>query len=217
MSKRFLLAAGVVVVLLVGVAAVASASDTATRPDLARFVLRQGDLPGSRVIRQGYIKDLDYLATYEREFDGGRFRSLRLSNTESDVSLARSLTDARVEMGVMRTMLTSPSGSQIFASAMKEGMASEGGKVVGVRTLRQRALRLGDGGAELAMRVKVTGPEFGGQVVPMEFSITMFRVDRALAALYILSDTGSPLPPGDVAQLGKIFAARVSAGLGGGV
>lgn len=217
MSRRFLLAVGVVVVLLAGVGALASASDTATRPDLARFALRQSDLPGSRVIRQGYVKDLDYVATYEREFDGGRFQGLRLSNTESDLSLARTLTDAKVEMSVMRTMLTSAGGSQIFVNAMKEGTASEGGKVVGVRTLRSRPLRLGDGGAELAMRVKVTGPEFGGLVVPMEFSITMFRVDRVLAALYILSDTGSPLPPGDVTQLAKVFAARISAGLGGGV
>lgn len=209
-----MLSLGVVVAALAA-AAVAPASDT-SRPDLTHFVLTRADLPGSTVIRQGYVKDPDYVATYEREFDGGRFRGLRLSNTETDVSLCRSLTDAKVETSAVRSMLTSHSGVQVFVDAIKQGMASEGGKVLSARTLRHRTVAIGDGGAELAMRMKVTGGELGKVVVPMEFSITMFRVERAVAALWVLSEPGSRLRPGDVTELGKAFAARIAAGLGGG-
>ena len=217
MSRKSLLAIGVLTVMLVGAAAVAPTSDTATRPDLTRFVLRQADVPGSTVIRGQYVKDPDYVATYERELDGGRFRSLRLSNTEADVSLCRSLADAKAETSVMRTMLTTPSGAQVFMSAMKEGMASEGGKVLAMRAIRRRTLAVGDGGAELAMSMKLTGGELGKMVVPTQVSITTFRVDRVVAALWILGAPNTPLPPGDVTELAKTFAGRISAGLAGGV
>ena len=204
---------GVVLMAVAGAATGAPARESAARPDLARLVLRQRDLPGSTIIRQGYVKDPDYAGTYEREFDGGRFRSLRLSNTETDLSLAKTLADARLEITLARTMLGGRAGRQIFQAAFREGIAEEGGRVVSMRTLRTRNIRLGDGGAELAIAMRVTGGEMGKLVVPMQFSIMEFRVGRALATVYLTSQPGDTLPPGDVIELGKTFVARIAAGL----
>ncbi len=217
MFKRCVLAIGVLLLAVACVATVASARESAKKPNLAKLVLRQSDIPGSTIIRQGYVKDPDYAATYEREFEGGRFQSIRLANVESDVSLAKTLTDARMEMVTMQAMATGPSGRRAFESIMREAIAAETGptgeKVLSVRGLRARNVRLGDGGYEIAFVMRVTGGELGKLIKPMQMSITGFRVDRILGSLFVMSQPGGTLPPGIVVNLGKTFAARVMTGL----
>lgn len=221
MFKRTLLAIGVVLLAVAGVATVASARESAQRPNLAKLVLRPSDVPGSRIIRQGYVKDPDYAWTYERELEGGRFQGVPLFNVESDVSLAKSLTDARMEIITMQGMVSSLAGRRALETIMRESIATETGPsgetVLSVRSLRGRTVRLGDGGYEVAFAMRVTGGPLGKLIKPMQISMVGFRVDRTLGSLYMTSQPGGTLHPGVVVNLGKAFVARVTAGLNTGV
>lgn len=207
------------VLVAVGLAAtVASATDVKTRPHLAKLALRQSDLPGSTISRQAYVKDADYVATYEREFDNGRFRALRLNWAESDVALSKSLANARQEIRILRTMFIGPGSRPVLERVFKEGVSSEGVKVLKIQILRARSVPIGDEALDFAALIRATGiPGYSKSIVTIKTSWTEIRVGRVIADLYLDVVPDRSMPASDVVALGKLFEQRIRTGLASGL
>jgi hypothetical protein len=211
--RRFFGALGIVLVAATSATAgVSLARESPARPDLRPLNLRQSDLPGSKIVRQGYINYPGYVAIFEREFEGGGFQQLQLSRSLADVELAKSEVDAKLKMKLLESMFVG-AGRQAYIDTFRSQLEAEGYKVVSLSRLRSRPLNLGDGGIELALKAVVTGSQAGKMKMPFQISSVAFRVHRMLVMLRMDSVPGATLPPGDVTDLANLFASRVTAGL----
>src|SRR5512138_626996 len=105
--------AAVVAVLLVAAALAGSSSAAPPEtPDLASMALGVADLPaGAKVKRQGYVRDPDLVASYEREFkSGARLWRSRVDLLESDVALTETADEAESYFAEIATILKTKKG-----------------------------------------------------------------------------------------------------------
>ena len=188
----------------------AGASSTQARPpgspDLAAMSLAVTDFPtGARVVRQRYLRDPDYLATYERELSlgGTRFGRSSLFFVFTELSVDRSL--ARMTTlfaSINRLMRTKRFRDALATEIARQADVAPGAVVIG----RPRTPHIGDGSIAFPIRVRAPG-------ISLQMVTTLTRVDRVLGSILIVSVPGRRLFAADVDRLTRVAAERMRAGL----
>jgi hypothetical protein len=205
--------APLVLALLVGGAALAAgatASSTqrppAGSPDLAEMALVLSDLPrGARIERQGYYRDPDFVASYEREFSlpGLRLGRSRVVFLLNDLSVASTALDAMRTFAGLRSLLA----TRAFRAELAETIADEAGTAVtSVTAGRPRQARIGDGAVSVSFRIRA-------QRLTLSAVLTFLRVDRVLGIVGFIGAPGRQIFAADVDRLDRVSAARMRAGL----
>jgi hypothetical protein len=194
-----LLAAGVVV-------AAAGASTDASRPagspDLAAMSLAVHDLPaGTKVESQGYVRDPDFVASYQREFDlrGMRLGRSRLLLIFEGLDVEPTPAEARSTFGALARFLSGRRGAEFLRSSLVEDGLDRKGIVVG----RVRRPSIGHGALVIPVRIRERGIVF-------ETAFVFVRFDRVLGSIFAL---GRKVYRADTDRLTRIAVARVKAGL----
>ena len=127
--------------LLVGLAAVgatarsAAATPTAVppgTPNLALIALAPADVPGGRVLHQGYFTDADLVAGYDREFKAGAsIGHSRALSLENELDVLEDAADAHASVrGRSRRIFGSPGGRALLTKSIldrvQEGREGQG-------------------------------------------------------------------------------------------
>jgi hypothetical protein len=203
-----------VLALAGGVAAAADRTQAAV-PNLAKMCLRASDFPGSKLVRQQYVPDPDWVKTYEREFEGGKVGTSRLANAECSVALAASTSEAALFYRALHAIFTGPRAEveAFFREAVESEGLGEEARLISLRVIRNRALKVGDGAAEVALVMRASDTEFGASAVTITFSFTEIRVGRTLGTIYLLSRPGTGVAGNDVARTAGLLARLMKAGL----
>src|SRR5512142_2660402 len=127
---------------------------------MAAMALRVADLPrGMGLDRQGYVRDHEAIATYEREFSTAQGQNLR-----HDLSLYRSAREAGGFALVMREMFLSPTVRTMLSSLFGRDARS-------LEVESQKPLPVGDEGFAMVARVSAQGNS-------MRIVWIFMRVDR---------------------------------------
>lgn len=174
-------------------------------PDLAAMALALSDLPrGSRIDEQGYVRDPDFVASYERDFDvrGGRAGRSRLLAAFESLNVERTPADAKLTFDVTVALVRSKRGQQLLRSAL----ASEGIPASAITIGKIRRPAIGQAAFVLPIRLRGGGLRF-------EFTILAFRYDRLLSSIGLIGVPAGRLYAADVDRLGRVAFARVRAGL----
>ena len=193
-------------IVTVGASASSTAGRPAGSPDLAAMTLAVSDLPsGARIDKQGYYRDPDFVAAYEREFSlpGSRIGRSRLLLLFTNLSVDRTDTAARVKFETLRVL----AGKKEFRNALAREIA-RGGELTAksVSVGRPRAVRAGDGAVALPISMKAEG-------LVLRLGITFMRVDRVLGTITHFGVPGLKVYNADVDRLARVSAARMRAGL----
>jgi hypothetical protein len=163
-------------------------------PDMAAMALRVADLPrGMGLDRQGYVRDHEAIATYEREFSTAQGQNLR-----HDLSLYRSAREAGGFALVMREMFLSPTVRTMLSSLFGRDARS-------LEVESQKPLPAGDEGFAMVARVSAQGNS-------MRMVWIFMRVDRVFATQIAVGPSSS-LRLSTVVPLADKFASRIRAGL----
>jgi len=188
----------------------AGASSTQARPpgspDLAAMSLAVTDFPtGARVVRQRYVRDPGYVASYEREFSlgGTRFGRSRLFFVFTELNVDRSLARSTRTFATIRTLMR----TKRFRDALAREIARQSdverrAVVVG----RPRTPRIGQAAIAFPIRVRAQG-------ISLQMVQTLVRVDRVLGSILIVGVPGRRLFSADADRLSRVSAERMLAGL----
>jgi hypothetical protein len=164
------------------------------------------DFPtGARIVRQRYLRDPDFLASYERVFSLGGTRvgrsSLFLVFTELNVD--RTLAEMRRTFATIRQLIRTKRFRTAFARALaQESDLRPRAVVVG----RPRTPRIGDGA--IAFPITVRQPR-----IVLNMVATLLRVDRVLESILVVGVPNRRLFNADADRLSRVAAARIRAGL----
>ena len=209
MSRRHL---ALVVVALLGLGSLAAGAHgagtqgrPAGSPDLAAMALALTDLPaGTRIDSQGYRRDPDFVASYERDFEvrGGRVGRSRLLAALEGLDVERSAADARLTFQVAAAVFSGRRGAQLLRTLL----VSEGLDARSIRIGRIRRPKIGHGAIFIPLRVAEAG-------IPFDFTITLLRFDRVLISVTLVGLPGSNVRQADANRLSRVAVARVRAGL----
>jgi hypothetical protein len=194
-----LLASGV---LVTATSASTSVSRPAGAPDLAAMALAVHDLPaGTRVDKQGYVRDPDYVASYTREFSirGSPLGRSLVLGLEQTLEVERTAAEARATLGFASRLFRGRQGAQLLKSLIVEGGVDARDVVV----RRIRTPSIGHGALVIPIRVTVDG-------VAVELAVVLFRFDRVLGTLTLV---GLRIRGADTDRLARVAASRVRAGL----
>jgi hypothetical protein len=197
--------------VLAGVLSVsASASDSQGRPlgspDLAAMSLQLSDFPtGARVAGQRYVRDPDFVATYEREFSLGGRRvgrsTLALAFTELNVAPDASRA-GRLHAAVARAMKRKSFRTEFGRLVARAAGMRAGSVAVG----QPRTPKIGNGAVTFPLRVRQQG-------VVVQMGVALLRVDRVLGSVLLLAAPGKRVFNADVDRLARASAERMRAGL----
>ncbi len=162
-------------------------------------------LRGSKVDRQGYRRDPDFVASYERDLTVGGRRVGRSSLlfVFAELNVGRTEAATRATFQTLRVLV----GTRRFREALARELStvfevSSNDVTVG----RPRALRIGDGATSLPLRIETDG--LGFPVV-----LTFMHVDRVLNSLAFYGFPERKIYNADVDRLARAGAARMKAGL----
>jgi hypothetical protein len=182
-------------------------------PPLARMCLSGSDLPGSKVTHQGYAPDPDYIATYAREFSGGRIGSSRLNGIDCEVKLKQGDAEAAQVLREIERDAADRAGLETQLRARVKGEFGGAARLISFRITRVRKIQAGDGGMQVTWTVRASNTRFGKGTVTVDGSLVSLRVGRAIGNLVFLGKPGSSIAPTDVARTATLFANRIRAGL----
>jgi hypothetical protein len=175
-------------------------------PDLAAMALALSDLPrGVRIESQGYYRDPDFVASYERDFSLaglrlGRSRVLFLFN---DLSVEATAQGATQTFGGLRALLA----TKAFRDELARAIAAEAGSVItSVSAGRPRTVKIGDGGVSVLFRIEAEELKF-------DAVLTFLRVDRVLGIVGFVGAAGRRVFGADVDRIDRVSASRMRAGL----
>jgi hypothetical protein len=191
--------------LVAGAAGAGLAGRPPGSPDLATMALAVTDLPvGTRIDSQGYHRDPDYVASYERDFDirGGRIGRSRLLAAFESLDVDRTPASAKSTFDLIRALF----GGKQGASLLKLALADEGVDPDNIKVGRIRQPKIGHGALVIPMRVKSSGVTF-------ELTITFMRLDRVLVTMGLVAMPGSRLAPRDVDRVSGVAIDRARGGL----
>ena len=210
MSRRRLAGFVLAAALVAGVGSVSAGAAPAQRPpaspDLAAMTLAAQDLPaGTRVVRERYYRDPEFVASYEREFSlrGLRLGRSTLSYAFNGLNVDGSAAEASRLFTVLRRLLS----TKPFRSALAKEIAS--GADIDARAVvvsRPRGVRIGDGAVAIAIRLRTQGLAF-------QAAIAYLRVDRVLSTIALVGAPGKRVFPADVDRLSQRSAQRIRNGL----
>jgi hypothetical protein len=196
--------------LVAGVGSVSAGAAPAQRPpgspDLAAMTLAAHDLPaGTRVVRERYYRDPEFVASYEREFS---LRGLRLGRSTllyafNGLNVETTTAEATRLFVTLRRLLR----TKAFRSALAKEIA--GGADIDARAVvvaRPRTLRIGDGTVSVAIRLRAQGLAF-------QAAITYLRVDRILSTIAVVGAPGRRVFAADVDRVSRVSSERIRGGL----
>jgi hypothetical protein len=175
----------------------------------ARMCLRGSDLPGSKVTHQGYASDPDYIASYEREFSGGRIGSSRLNGVGCEVKLKQSDAEAAQVLREIERDAADRADLHTQLQASAEDEFGRAVRVISLRITRVRKIQAGDGGVQVAWTVRASNTRFGKSAATFDCSLVSLRVGRAIGNLVFLGKPGSSIAPTDVSRTATLFATRI--------
>lgn len=191
------------------VASAAGAAPNASRPpgspNLAAMSLAVSDFPsGTRVESQGYERDPDFVASYEREFEvgGRRLGRTRLLAAYESLDVVRTPAAAQQEFALLAALLRGKQGVSLFRAIFAE----EGIDSKDIRVGKIRRPKIGHGTLVVPLRLRVSGVWF-------EFALAFLRFDRVLAGVGLFSMPGSNVFPADIDRITRVAAMRIKAGL----
>ena len=170
------------------------------------MTLSAKDLPaGTRVVRERYYRDPEFVASYEREFSlrGLRLGRSTLAYAANGLNVETTAAEATRLVTVLRRLLR----TKAFRSALAKEIA--GGADIDARAVvvsRPRAARIGDGAVSIAIRLRTQGLAF-------QAAIAYLRVDRVLSTIAVVSAPGKRIFNADVDRVSRVSAERIRAGL----
>jgi hypothetical protein len=204
---------GATILALVVVAAASSAASAAAppdTPDLAQMALGVSDLPaGAKVRRQGYVKDSDFVAAYQREFKSGvRIGRSRVDLLESDVALAQTAEEAASYYAGVAAVLKTKKGRALLAKQLLADLPKDVPKGAFKLTFgKVSSLRVG----ENSLIAPITFDFLG--IVRVPIVLAFVRTDKVIMALDIGGFVNGKIAASDVARLAKAVASHVEVGL----
>lgn len=163
------------------------------------------DFPsGTRIDAQGYHRDPDYVASYERDYDvrGGRIGRSRILAAFESLDVERTPARARSTFDLFATIF----GGKQGAALLKVALLGEGIDPSNIAIGKIRRAAIGQGAIAIPLRVKARGIAF-------DFTITFMRFDRVLVDIGLVGVPGSKLVATDVDRVSRIAIERVRAGL----
>jgi hypothetical protein len=178
-------------------------------PDLAAMALAVTDLPAStRIDKQGYHRDPDFVASYERDYDvrGGRVGRSRVLAAFESLDVDRTPASAKSTFDLIRVLF----GGKQGASLLKLALIGEGVDPDDISVGRIRQPKIGHGALVIPMRVRESGVTFA-------LTFTFMRLDRVLVTMGLVAVPGSKLLPGDVDRVSRVAIDRARGGLVPGI
>jgi hypothetical protein len=204
---------GATILALVAFAAVSSPASAVAppdAPDLAQMALGVSDLPaGAKVRRQGYVKDSDFVAAYQREFRSGvRIGRSRVDLLESDVALTASAEEATSYFAAVAKVLKTKKGRALLAKQLLGELPKDVPKGAFKVTFgKVSSLRVG----ENSLAAPITLNFMGIARVPFVFAFV--RTDKVIVSLDVGGFVNRTIAASDVARLAKAVASHVQVGL----
>jgi cytochrome c6 len=179
-------------------------------PDLASMCLRLRDLPGSRVVSQAYVSDSASVASYEREFVGGRIGTSRLHGANCTVDLGKNLATAKRTFRSLKATLTGPRPrlERLLRQSAQEELGGSA-RLISLHVTRQQNLGAGDDGIEIGVTVRASGTRLGNGLISADISFVFVRVGRALGSLSLLSTPNIRIAAAAVVPAATVFAKRI--------
>jgi hypothetical protein len=201
--------------LLVGLAAVgatarsAAATPTAVppgTPNLALVAIAPADVPGGRVLHQGYFTDADLVAGYDREFkSGASIGHNRVLSLENELDLLEDITDAHASYAGAKTVFASPGGRALLAKSIIEGFRKDVKGKGAVKVTFGKIRLLGVGNETFVQPITITLLK----LIKFSFVISVTREDRMLSVMYVMGQPGRKVAIEDVAKLQRLVAGRI--------
>jgi hypothetical protein len=204
---------GATILALAVFAAVSSAASAVAppdAPDLAQMALGVSDLPaGAKVRRQGYVKDGDFVAAYQREFKSGvRIGRSRVGVLESDVVLAQSAEEAASYYTAVAMVFKTKKGRALLAKQLVAFLPKDVPKgTIKVTFGKVTSLRVG----ENSLVAPITFNFLGFARLP--FVVAFVRTDKVIVSLDVGGFVNRTIAASDVARLAKAVASHVQVGL----
>jgi hypothetical protein len=206
LPSRFTISIAVVLVAAGLLSATAGASAEQSpppgSPDLAAMALTLTDLPaGARIEKQGYVRDSDFVASYDREFvlRGGRLGRSTLVFVGQGLRVERTAEAARQTFTLLARLLSGKRGVRfIKASLVEEGFDP---KRIAVGKVRRPKI----GQEAIVIPIRLTA-----QGITLDTAIVYLRFDRVLS---LIVPVGLKLHTPVVNRLMRVAADRIRAGL----
>jgi hypothetical protein len=196
--------------LVAGVGSVSAGAAPAQRPpgspDLATMTLSAKDLPaGTRVVRERYYRDPEFVASYEREFS---VRGLRLGRSTllyafNALNVETTSAEASRLFATLRRLLRTKAFRSALAKEIARGADIDARAVV---VGRPRTARIGDGAVSIAIRLRTQGLVF-------QAAIAYLRVDRVLSTVALVGAPGKRVFAADVDRVSRVSTERIRGGL----
>jgi hypothetical protein len=200
---------------LVGLAAVGATARSAAAtpsavppgtPNLALIAIPPADVQGGRVLHQGYFKDPDLVAGYDREFKAGAsIGHSRALSLENELDVLGDTTDAHGLYATVRSVFGSPGGrTQLTKSILAQFDKDVKGK--GAAKVTYGKIRsLGVGNETFVQPITITLLN----VIRFSFVISVTREDRLLSWVTVLGQPGAKVALEDAARLQRLVAGRI--------
>jgi hypothetical protein len=203
--------AAILAVVLVAAALAASGSAAPPEtPDLARMALGVADLPaGAKVKRQGYVRDEDFVASYEREFKSGvRLGRSRADLLESDIALTDTADEAASYFAGVAVVFRTKKGRALLAKQLLGELPKDTPKGTFKITFgKVRSLGVGDNSLVAPITFTFLG------IVRVQFVFAFVRTDKVIASLDVGGFVNRPIAVSDVARMAKAVAGHIQVGL----
>jgi len=170
------------------------------------MALAASDFPtGARIVRQRYVPDREFVASYERDFALARTRVGRSSVLVvfTGLSVGRTLAEMRRSFATLVQLMRARRFRTAFANAVAlEADLSPRSVTVG----RPRTPRIGDAAISFSIRVRQPG-------FTVNMTATVFRLDRVLETILLVAVPNRRLFNADADRLSRVAADRMRAGL----
>jgi len=215
-SARFhRLLVGLGVALLVGLAAVGATARSAAAtpsavpagtPNLALIALAPADVPGGRVLHQGYFTDADLVAGYDREFKAGAsIGHSRALSLEHELDVLEDATEAHGSYASAKAIFGSPGGRALLTKSILDELKKDVKGKGSVKVTYGKIRSLGVGNETFVQPVTITLLK----VIRLSFVISITREDRLLSVLYVMGQPGGKVAIEDIARLQRVVAGRI--------
>jgi hypothetical protein len=170
------------------------------------MALATQDLPaGTRVVRERYYRDPEFVASYEREFS---LRGLRLGRSTllyafNGLNVETTAAEATRLFVALRRLLRTKAFRSALAKEIARGADISARAVV---VARPRTVRIGDGTVSVAIRLRAQRRAF-------QAAITYLRVDRVLSTIAVVGAPGKRVFAADVDRVSRVSSEHIRGGL----
>jgi hypothetical protein len=211
--RRLLIGLGVA--FLVGLATVGATARRAAAtpmavppgtPNLALIALKPADVPGGRVLHQGYFTDADLVAGYDREFrSGASIGHSRPLSLENELDVLETDADAHGLYTTVKSIFGSPGGRALLTKSILDQFAKDVKEKGSTKVTYGKIRLLGVGNETFVQPITVTVLK----LIRFAFVISVAREGRILSWLTVLGQPGGKVATEDLARLQRVVAGRI--------